>query len=112
MPLAFVMLLVRRHEHVPEAFFLRQLFEVVDDLRRDPAVAARMLALEGFDVRIDVPVHECRNAGNPFLAFGAVLEIHGGSIFPGRAVQCCGLNAGPCPSGTQPRGFHLVVGIG
>ena len=76
-----VMLLVRGHEHVPQAFFLRDGLEVVHDLRRDPTVASGVLLLERLDVRVDVLVHERRNAGDPLFHLGGVFEVHGSSLF-------------------------------
>jgi len=74
-----IVMLARRHEEVPQTFLLRQRLEVVHDLRRDPTVAFRVLFLERLDVRVDMLVHEVRNAADIVLRLVAEFKVHGWS---------------------------------
>ncbi|MGY4287964.1 hypothetical protein ACVWXO_007184 [Bradyrhizobium sp. LM2.7] len=72
-----VLMLVWRHEHVPEAFGLRLLLEVFQDWDHLPAIAALVLLVVDRHRRAHVLGHEGLHAVEPFLLLGRQIEIHG-----------------------------------
>ncbi len=69
-----------RQEQVPQARRARLGLQCLHDLRRDPRIAAPSVLLHlggehGFR-RVDVLVHEARDARGEVLHFGRVLEVH------------------------------------
>ncbi len=63
-------------EQVPEACFLRQRLEPVDQGDVRPAVAGRHLLIIGFLIGIDVRVHEGAQAGEQVGGFRVGIVAH------------------------------------
>ncbi len=74
-----------RQKKVPEPRGARLRLELVDDAGRAPAVALGDLVEEHLLVRVDVFVHERREAREQSLRARVVLEVHGHS--PGRMTS-------------------------
>ena len=74
----FVILMrVRRHEHVPEAFGLRLLLQFLEDRDHLPARALRILLVVDRHRGTDMRLHERLHAVQPFLLLFGHIEVHG-----------------------------------
>ncbi|MEY9204773.1 hypothetical protein ABIF05_003883 [Bradyrhizobium elkanii] len=67
----------RRHEHVPEAFGLRLLLQILEDRDHLPARAFGVLLVVDRHGGPNMRFHESLNALQPFLLLGRHREIHG-----------------------------------